>query len=69
MLCHMKIKVSLRYFGMIVEEQLKIKYYEIEHLTLLKIQNMMDVKEVLHEWITNFLIKRLQLVLLEVKLC
>ena len=34
-----------------------IKYYVIKHLTLLKIQNMGDIKVGLLQWVTNFLIK------------
>ena len=30
-----------------LEEQLLIKYYAIKHLILLKIQNMVDIKEAL----------------------
>ena len=33
-----------------LDEQLLIKYYMIKNLVLLKIQNMMDVKEVLLHW-------------------
>ena len=52
-----------------LEEQFPIKYYVIKHLILLRIQNMMDVEEVLHRWIISSLIKQLQVVLLKVKLC
>ena len=41
------------------EEQFLIKFSEIKHLTLLKAQIMMDVKEVLPLWFTSFLIKNL----------
>ena len=49
-----------------------INYYVIKHLILLKIQNMMDIKEVLLQKFINFSIKNLlalilQLVLLKVK--
>ena len=40
-----------------LEKQLLIKYYVMKHLTLLKIQNMMSIKEVLLQWCINFLIK------------
>ena len=43
---------------MAYEEYLLIKHYETEHLILLKIENMMDIKEVLFQWFINFLIKR-----------
>ena len=33
-----------------LEEQLLIKYYMIKNLILQKIQNMMDIKEVLLHW-------------------
>ena len=42
------------------EERLLIKYYVIEHLIFLKIQNMADIKENLRQWFTYFLIKSLQ---------
>ena len=32
----------------------------ILHLILLKIQNMMDINEDLHQWFINFLINRLE---------
>ena len=41
-----------------LEEQLLLKYCVIKHLILLKIQNEMDIKEVLLQWIINFLIKK-----------
>ena len=40
-----------------LEEQLLIKYCVIKHLILLKIQNEIDIKEVLLQWFINFLIK------------
>ena len=46
-----------------------IKYCVIKHLILLKIRNMMDIKEVFLQWFINFLIKKLLVVLLKVKLC
>ena len=39
------------------KKQRLIKYYAIKQLILLKIQNMMDFKEVLLRWFINFLIK------------
>ena len=44
------------------------KVLEIRHLLLLKIQNMMNVKEDLLPWFITFLIKSQQLVVLETKL-
>ena len=41
-----------------LEEQLVIKYYVKKHLLLLKIQNMMDIKEVLLQWFMLFLNKK-----------
>ena len=46
------------------EKQLLIKYYIIKHLILLKIRNMMDMKEVLLQWFINLWIRSLQVVLL-----
>ena len=43
------------------------KVLEIRHILLLKIQNMMNVKEDLLPWFINFLIKSQQLVVLETK--
>ena len=53
-----------------LEEQLQllIKYYVIKNLTLLKIQNIKDIKDVLLQWFKNFLIKSRQVALLKVKL-
>ena len=34
-----------------------INFYLIKHLLLLKIQNMMDIKEILLQWLINVLIK------------
>ena len=42
-------------------KQLLINYCVIRHLILLKILNMMDIKEVLLQWFINVLIKRLLL--------
>ena len=41
-----------------LEEQLLIKYHVIKHLTLLKIQNMMDIYVALLQWFINSLIKK-----------
>ena len=38
-------------------EQPLSKYCLIKHLILLKIRNMMDIKEVLLQWLIHFLIK------------
>ena len=70
-------EMTYRVFKDYLEEQLRIKYCMIKNLILLKIQNMMEVKEALLQWFMNFLIKsllRLQinllpLVVLKVKLC
>ena len=35
------------------------KYYIIKHLIFLKIQNMMDITEVLLQWFINYLIKKI----------
>ena len=50
-------------------KQLLIKYYAIKHLILLKIQNMMDLKEVLLQRFITFLLKRLLVVVLKMKIC
>ena len=42
----------------LLEEQLLIKYCVIKHLILLKIQSKMDIKEVLLQWLINFLIEK-----------
>ena len=52
-----------------LKEQQLIKYYMAKHLTLTKIQNMMDINVDLLQRFINFLIKRLQVVPLNVKLC
>ena len=44
------------------------KVLRIKHLILIKIQNMMDVKEVLLQWFINFLIKRLLASVLKVRI-
>ena len=49
------------------KEQLLIKYYMINHLISLKIENKMDINMDLLQWFISFLIKSLQ-VLLKAKL-
>ena len=51
------------------KEELLISYYVTKHLILLKMQNMVDIKEVLFQWFINFSIRSLQVVDLKVKLC
>ena len=36
-----------------------MKYYVIKHLTLLKFQNMMDIKDIFLQWFMHFLMKSL----------
>ena len=55
---------SMEILGIFLEEQLLINYYVIMHLTLLKIQNMMGIKEVLLQWFISFLIKSLLVLIL-----
>ena len=50
-----------------LKEQLLEKHSVIKHLVLLKIQNMMNIKEVLRQWSTNVLIKKLPGVVLKIK--
>ena len=45
------------------EKRLLIKYY-IKHLILLKIRNLMDIKEVLLHWFINLWLRSFQVVLL-----
>ena len=45
-------------FKNLSRRKLLIKYYVIKHLILLKIQKMMDINVVLHQWSINFLIKK-----------
>ena len=52
-----------------LEEQPPIKYCVMKHLMLIKSLNLMDIKEVLLQWFINLSIKRLQVVMLKVKLC
>ena len=44
-------------FKDLVEEHLLKKYFMIKRLILLKIQNMMGIKEVLFQWFINFSMK------------
>ena len=55
----------LKILKIYLEEQLLVKYYVIKHLTLLKIQNIMDINVDLLQWFRNLLIKGLLLVLLK----
>ena len=60
----------IRFVGILkieLEEHLLIKYYGIKHLLLLKIQSMMDIKEVLLQRSINFLIKNLLEAVLKMK--
>ena len=50
-----------------LDKQLMIKYYVIKHLILLKILDMIDIKEVYLHWFISFLIKRVRVVLLKMK--
>ena len=50
------------------KEQLQIKYYVKKYLLLLKIQNMMNIKEVLFIWFMIVLKKRPKLVVLNLLL-
>ena len=43
------------------------KIFVIKHIILPKIQNMMDIKEVLLQWFINISMKRFQVVLLKIK--
>ena len=61
--------VAYGYFKILIEEQLLIKYYMIQHLVLLKIQNVMDINVDLLRWLTYFSIKKLQVALFKKKLC
>ena len=50
-----------------LDKQLMIKYYVIKHLILLKILDMIDIKEAYLHWFISFLIKRVRVVLLKMK--
>ena len=51
-----------------IEEQFLIKYYMIKHLILLKIENIMDINVDFLQWFINFLIEKLQVEQLKMKL-
>ena len=51
-----------------LEEDIMIKYCVIKHLVLLKIQTMMDTKQVLLQWFTNSLIKALPTAVLKMRI-
>ena len=51
--------IAYRDFKDVAKKQLQIKFKEIKHLILLKIQNMMDIKEVSLLWLMNTLRKKL----------
>ena len=44
------------------------KYYVIKHLILLNIQNMMDIKVDLLQWFINFLMEKLLVWVLKMKI-
>ena len=46
-----------------------LKYFVIKHLILLKIQNMMDIKEVFLQRFINSLIKKLLVAVLKMRIC
>ena len=50
-----------------LEEELLIKYYVMKHLIFLKIQKMIDIKEVLLQWFINSLIKNLLAAVLKMR--
>ena len=52
-----------------IGERLLITHYMIKHLILLKMRNTMDIKGFLLQLFIHFLIKKLKMVLLKVKLC
>ena len=51
------------------EEQLLTKYFVIKHLILLKIRNMMDIKGVLLECFKKFLMQKLLVAVLKMRIC
>ena len=59
---YIKIVFSMIWFmeilKILLKEQLQIKYYMLKHLILLKILNMMNIKEVLLQLFMNVLIKK-----------
>ena len=48
-------------------KDLLIKYYVIKHFILLKMEKMMDIKEFLFQWSISFLIKKLLVAVLKIK--
>ena len=50
-------------------EDTRNEHQQMKHLILLKIQNMTDINVDLLQWFTNFLIKRLLMEQLKIKLC
>ena len=50
-------------------QQLLIKYCVIKHLILLKIRNTMHIKGIFVQWFVNFLIEKLPVVILKMKIC
>ena len=52
-----------------LEEQLLTKYFVIKHLILLKIRNMMDIKGVLLECFKKFLMQKLLVAVLKMRIC
>ena len=55
------------YIKIQLEEQLQIKYYMINHLTLLVIKNMMDIREDSFQWFIRVLMKNLLYVLIQLR--
>ena len=48
-------------------KDLLIKYYVIKHFILLRMEKMMDIKEFLFQWSISFLIKKLLVAVLKIK--
>ena len=48
-------------------KDLLIKYYVIKHFILLKMEKIMDIKEFLFQWSISFLIKKLLVAVLKIK--
>ena len=57
---------DIEFLRIYLEEQLLVIDYVIKYLILLKVQNMMVIKEVLLQWFINVFMKSLQVVLLHV---
>ena len=55
-------------FKELTRNQLLIKYCVIKHSILLKILNMMDINADLIQWSTKFLIKKLLVVVLKMRI-